>query len=78
MWNLERGVGHPAPFPTHLAADHIKSWSNEGDLVLDPFNGSGTTSKMACLLQRHFIGIEVNPDYAKMSVNRIGEKGFFV
>ena len=34
---------HPAPFPMALARDHIKSWTNEGDIVLDPLNGSGTT-----------------------------------
>lgn len=69
---------HPAPFPEQLAADHIKSWSNEGDLVVDPFNGSGTTTKMACILKRHYIGIEVNPEYAELAVRRMGEKGFFV
>jgi len=68
---------HPATFPDALAADHIKTWSNEGDLVLDPFNGSGTTTAMACKLKRKFIGIEVDPTYCKLAVRRMGEKGFF-
>lgn len=47
-------TGHPAPFPLDLARDHIISWSNEGDTVLDPFLGSGTTGVAASLLDRHF------------------------
>jgi DNA modification methylase len=45
-------IKHPAPFPEQLANDHIISWSNEGDLVYDPFMGSGTTAKMAILNNR--------------------------
>jgi site-specific DNA-methyltransferase (adenine-specific) len=55
----DRGL-HPAPFPERLAKDHILSWSNPGDVVLDPFSGSGTTAKMARETGRHFIGIEVH------------------
>jgi DNA modification methylase len=51
---------HPAIFPECLAKDHIISWTNEGDLVLDPFMGSGTTGKMAVLTNRRFIGVELN------------------
>lgn len=54
---------HPAKFPEPLAADHIASWSNPGDTVLDPFMGSGTTGKMAGLLGRRFIGIEISEQY---------------
>jgi DNA modification methylase len=54
---------HPAPFPENLAKDHIISWSNEGDTVLDPFMGSGTTGKAALLTNRNFIGIEVVNTY---------------
>ena len=54
---------HPAIFPEKLAADHIKSWSNEGDTVFDPFMGSGTTGKIALLLKRNFIGIELVETY---------------
>lgn len=62
---------HPAPFPEALARDHILSWSNEGDIVLDPFNGSGTTTKMARLLGRQFIGIDVNEGYCEIARKRI-------
>jgi DNA modification methylase len=64
-------TGHPAPFPEQLAHDHILSWSNEGDTILDPFMGSGTTGKMAKQLKRDFIGIELDPDYFKIAENRI-------
>ena len=64
--------GHPAPFPEKLAHDHIISWSNEGDTVLDPFMGSGTTGKMAKQLGRNFIGIELDKDYYEIAKKRIG------
>ena len=63
--------GHPAPFPEQLANDHIISWSNEGDTVLDPFMGSGTTGKMAVLNNRHFIGIELDESYFDIAKQRI-------
>ena len=63
---------HPAVFPEALANDHIISWSNEGDVVLDPFMGSGTTGKMAILNNRNFIGIELNEEYFKIAERRIG------
>jgi DNA modification methylase len=62
---------HPAPFPEALAHDHIVSWSNPGDTVLDPFLGSGTTGKVAVRLGRKFVGIEVSEDYAAMARARI-------
>lgn len=62
---------HPATFPERLAHDHIISWSNEGDTVLDPFMGSGTTGKMAKNLGRKFIGIELDPGYFKIAQARI-------
>ena len=62
---------HPAIFPEQLAQDHILSWSNEGDLVLDPFMGSGTTAKMALLNNRNFIGFELNQEYCKIAEKRI-------
>lgn len=62
---------HPAPFPEQLAHDHILSWSNEGDTILDPFMGSGTTGKMAKQLNRDFIGIELDPEYFKVAKERI-------
>ena len=54
---------HPAIFPDKLAQDHILSWSNEGDIVLDPMCGSGTTCKMTWLNNRKFIGIDMSEDY---------------
>ena len=64
--------GHPAPFPEALAGDHILSWSNPGDTVLDPFLGSGTTGKMAAQLGRFFIGCDISPEYVEIARNRIG------
>lgn len=66
---------HPAPFPEQLAQDHIISWSNEGDLVLDPFMGSGTTAKMALLNNRKFIGFEISEEYCKIANERISKIG---
>ena len=63
--------GHPAMFPEKLAEDHILSWSNPGDLVFDPFTGSGTTLKMAILNDRKFIGSEINPEYCRIAETRI-------
>jgi site-specific DNA-methyltransferase (adenine-specific) len=63
--------GHPAPFPEQLANDHIVSWSNEGDTVLDCFMGSGTTGKMAVLNSRNFIGIELDETYFDIAQKRI-------
>jgi DNA modification methylase len=58
---------HPAIFPEQLAADHILCWSNENDIVLDPFSGSGTTCKMAKKYKRKYIGIEISKEYCKLS-----------
>lgn len=63
---------HPAVFPELLANDMIISWSNEGDIVYDPFMGSGTTAKMAKENGRHFIGSEISPDYVKIAEERLG------
>lgn len=65
--------GHPAIFPEGLARDHILSWSNPGDVVLDPFAGSGTTLKMAKEHGRHYIGIEVNPAYVEICQKRVAQ-----
>lgn len=62
---------HPAPFPVGLVEDHIKSWSNPGDLVLDPFMGSGTTGVASKNLGRNFIGIERESSYFEMAHARI-------
>ena len=69
--NQQQKSEHPAPFPEQLAKDHIISWSNEGDTVLDCFMGSGTTGKMAVLNNRQFIGIELDEGYFNIAKERI-------
>jgi len=64
---------HPAVFPEALANDHILSWSNENDLIYDPFIGSGTTAKMSILNNRKFIGSEVSKEYCEIAEKRINE-----
>ena len=64
---------HPAPFPEALARDHIISWSNPGDTVLDPFMGSGTTGVACVKTKRDFIGIELDEGYFKIAEQRIME-----
>lgn len=62
---------HPAIFPEQLANDHIISWSNENDLVYDPFMGSGTTAKMALINNRNWIGSEISSEYCDIIEDRI-------
>jgi len=71
--NWHKDLGHPATFPEKLAHDHIISWSNEGDTILDPFAGSGTVGKMAKQLNRNCILIEKEPEYFKIAEKRINE-----
>ena len=81
IWNYATGgltnatekiaYNHPAIFPERLAGDHIKSWSNAGDIVYDPFMGSGTTAKMAIILQRKYIGSELSKEYCQLAEKRI-------
>lgn len=67
----QEAKGHPAPFPCALARDHINSWTNQGDLVFDPMNGSGTTCISALKLGRNFIGIDISDEYCDIARNRI-------
>lgn len=62
---------HPAPFPCALARDHISSWTNENDLVLDPMCGSGTTCRSAKELGRRFIGIDISQEYCELATERL-------
>jgi len=62
---------HPAVFPESLANDHIISWSNVGDIVYDPFGGSGTTAKMAHLLDRKWILSEISKEYCAIAEKRL-------
>ncbi len=63
--------GHPAIFPEQLAEDHILTWSTPGDVVLDPFNGSGTTTKMAALHDRNYVGIDISDKYCDIARERL-------
>jgi site-specific DNA-methyltransferase (adenine-specific) len=77
VWKIAGNDGsrnpHPAPFPYQLAHDHIISWSNEGDTVLDCFMGSGTTGVACKNLNRNFIGIEIDESYFALASKRIAE-----
>lgn len=81
VWEYTTGGGHvaadkfahqhPAIFPEKLAEDHIISWSNAGDLVFDPFLGSGTTAKMAKKLGRKYLGVDISQEYCDIAQKRI-------
>jgi len=62
---------HPATMPEELAQDHIITWSNPGDLVIDPFMGSGTTAAMAIQTERNYIGFEIDDEYYKLCQSRL-------
>jgi len=70
-FDTQKNSDHPAPFPENLAKDHIVSWSNEGDTILDPFMGSGTTGVACRNLNRNFIGIELDEKYFEIAKQRI-------
>ena len=67
---------HPAVFPLELASDHIISWSNPNDLILDPFLGSGTTAYCAKKLNRKCIGIEIEEKYCEIAAKRCSQQVF--
>ena len=71
-WEIanRQSINHPAVMPMEMANGHIKTWSNEGDIVLDPFMGSGTTLLSAKQLGRNAIGIEINEEYCELAVKR--------
>jgi DNA modification methylase len=69
--SVEYGVKHPAAFPKKLVEDHILSWSNKGDLVYDPFMGSGTTAIVAEENGRNWIGSEISEEYCKVIEERM-------
>ncbi len=82
IWQYAVGAGnggdkisfeHLATFPEDMAKDHILSWSNPNDLVLDPMCGSGTTLKQCKNLKRRFIGIDISPEYCKISEKRLAQ-----
>lgn len=81
VWRYANGKGfsskdriasmHPAIFPESLARDHITSWSNPRDLILDPMVGSGTTAKLAYQLQRNYLGFDISQDYVDLAKKRL-------
>lgn len=81
IWKYNNGAGystkdeiayeHPAIFPEDLAADHIHTWSNEGDIIYDCFGGSGTTAKMAHKQKRNWILSEISKEYVAIAEKRI-------
>jgi DNA modification methylase len=75
LWELSpesaTRVGHPAPFPVELPQRLIDLYTYRGDLVLDPFMGSGTTAVAALRTERHFLGFETDPQYLAASLDRI-------
>lgn len=71
--NTDKKTKHPAVFPSELAQDHILSWSNEGDVVFDPFLGSGTTAIEAVNTNRHYIGFEISEEYFEICCKRLDD-----
>jgi len=77
VWEFGQEVNnpHPAPFPISLINRIIESTTAQ--VILDPFVGSGTTAVAAKCLGRHYIGIDISPEYCKMSEQRLQERGLF-
>ena len=75
IWNIPpekaKKIGHPAPFPVELPKKFINLYSFKDDLILDPFIGSGTTAVASNLLQRNYIGYEINKSYVEIANNRL-------
>lgn len=76
IWNInfEINTNHPAPFPKTLVGNIIQCCSKEGDLVYDPYMGSGTTGLMATKMKRNYIGSEISQAYVDMANKRIKEE----
>ena len=82
VWNISnhfkktdmRRIGaHPAIMPEEMAGRHIQTWSQKGDLVYDPFSGSGTTSKVAFDMERKYLGSEMNKQYYDSSIELLND-----
>ena len=74
IWEIavsQNNTNHPAVFPIEIPLRHIRSWTNKGDLVCDPFSGSGTTALAAIQLERDFVGCEINKEYYAEAQSRI-------
>lgn len=77
IWNFPadsaKKIGHPAPFPEELPRRLIELYSYKGDVIFDPFIGSGTTAIAALKLKRHYVGYEISKEYYDLAMNRISE-----
>lgn len=77
IWDIPpasaKKVGHPAPFPVELAERAIKLYSYRGDVVLDPFNGSGSTCIAAMKNDRHFVGYDISPEYCQIALQGLAQ-----
>ena len=81
IWNMavaQNKTSHPAVFPEELVYKHIISWSNEGDIVMDIFSGSGTTHKVALENNRRFIGFEIAKEYCDIEKERLKKNGLWI
>lgn len=79
MWDIKTRAypsAHFATFPTALVEPCLSVSSNKGDVILDPFIGSGTTGLVALQMQRRFVGIELNPDYLEIAQDRLSGEMF--
>mgnify|MGYP002701119909 FL=1 len=78
IWNIRparaKKIGHPAPFPVELVKKFINLYSFKNNLILDPFMGSGSTAIASRMLDRDYIGYEINPEYVKIANKRIKEE----
>jgi site-specific DNA-methyltransferase (adenine-specific) len=78
VWEINaesaKRVGHPAPFPVELAERVIRLYSYQGDVVLDPFVGSGTTCVAAARNHRHYVGYDISEEYCELSEKRLREE----
>lgn len=80
LWSIQpdwsaRSNGHTAPFPLELAAQCVESGCRPGGTVLDPFSGSGTTGEAALQRGRQYIGIDLNPAYHQLGIERLAQRG---
>jgi site-specific DNA-methyltransferase (adenine-specific) len=75
IWRIKTEMKplHPAPFPEVLVEGHVLSWSNPGDVVYDPFMGSGTTAYVARLLDRNYLGSEISKEYCEIIEKRLSD-----
>ena len=78
IWNISparaKKIGHPAPFPIELVKKFINLYSFKNNLILDPFMGSGSTAIASRMLDRDYIGYEINPEYVEIANKRIQEE----